>query len=124
VSTLSELEGTAEEAGGTLAEAPGFGLETLEQLTPLAQAPKVAAKALGAKTAGEQLKKAGGEAGSKAGKSAAKVVTKAAGEVASTTEKFALKVLVNSALLIVGIVLMIAGVLLALKPSTPVGGLV
>jgi hypothetical protein len=36
---------------------------------------------------------------------------------------FVLKVLVNSALLLVGIVLMIAGLFVALKPSTPAGAL-
>jgi hypothetical protein len=123
VGILTELEGTLEETGGTLGELPGLELEALEKITPFSQGQQVIAKALGTKAAGEQIKQAGGEAGSKAGKSAGKVVTKTVAESASATEKFALKVLVNSALLIVGIVLMIAGVLLAVRPSTPAGGL-
>lgn len=101
-----------EEAGGTVGEAGGFGLEVLEKASPLVGVGGDITKAFTGKTPGAQVKKAGGKAGSSAGKEAEKGIN----EALSGTEAFVLKVVVNSALLIIGIALIIYGVMVAVRP--------
>lgn len=104
-----EAEGTGEEVLGTAGEAPGFGVEVLEAITPFSQAGKVAAKITHTKTGGELLKSTGGKLGSEAGK-----------EVGSTIPNVvttATKLLLNGALAIIGLVLVIFGIMVAVKPS-------
>jgi hypothetical protein len=112
VSFLNELEGTGEEVGGTLGEAPGFGIQTLEAITPGAQVAQGVAKATGTPASGEVVKKAGGKAGSAAGKNAAK----GAGEALTAAQGFAEKLAINSVLLLAGAFLIVYGVMVMVRP--------
>jgi hypothetical protein len=113
VGLLQEAEGTGEEIGGTFGEVPGFGIQTLEAITPLAGGGKIAAKVTGTKTAGGLVKQAGAQAGSSVGKAAAQ----GAGEALSATEKFALKIMINSFLILAGIALIVYGVMVMVRPA-------
>jgi hypothetical protein len=110
---LQEAEGTGEEIGGTFGEVPGFGIQTLEAITPFAGGGKIAAKVTGTKTAGEALKQRGGKTGSAAGKEA----TKAAAKGLSAAQTFVVKVAINSMLLLAGIALIVYGVMVMVRPA-------
>jgi hypothetical protein len=100
------------EVGGTVAELPGFGLESFEDLTPFDGALKAAAKASHTKTPGQSLKKAGSSAGTKAGDNAQQKAEQAVGGA----ENLALKVLVNGMLILVGVFLIAYGIMVAVRP--------